>query len=524
MTKLLLQFRFKNLLSTLSDEEVDTLFKALRRARGKEFVLKLLCGQHDPSVTADMIQITSNIIQKRENQQQENTKWTLDTLPNSFIGEIASFLDQQSYGSLSGVNSAVYIGCNDPNRLLSVSVKATRSQEQTPAIKIPNLPQIKKLSIFMHEDGYSEFEYPNHDSLVCSAVETLHISTTIPAAPVPVLNRFIDQNPLVLPRLRTLSLRDLFLDSEDSVNRLFTKFHMIWHLVLDSQYIPYDLILPTNLFTESFPKLRSLSLTACNVLSEGLLRYRGADLVRLELNDFFAQNLLETIDFSNLRELGLGNASQTKCIVDGILKTATNLKQVRCWLDHPSISASHAVQQTLADNIRKLLTHSESLTHYHFEVTNDASALGTVCDAIEMGLHLIQDRKRDILSIGVETHDGRLTVSRAVLHISRLLNKLILCKVQEYMLFWQMHHEEIEDMCEHGVGDGICSECSTRAATQQKMKDEVKAIIERTNTAELIRAEGGVFIIRNKGSNMNSYRKWWNEGKMNESDDERVIY
>lgn len=90
MANLLETLKFKNVSSEMTDDEFDEFLRILHRRKGRELILRLLCQQQAPSVSVDMLQIASSIIQKRENQQQKPSRWTLDTLPSSFIGEIAS--------------------------------------------------------------------------------------------------------------------------------------------------------------------------------------------------------------------------------------------------------------------------------------------------------------------------------------------------------------------------------------------------------------------------------------------------
>ena len=124
MTKLLETLKFKNISSELTDDEFDVFLRTLHRRKGRELILQLLCQQQAPSVSMDMLQIASSIIQKRENQHQKTSRWTLDTLPIPFIGEIASNLKKKDYDALSCANRATYIGCNVPNRLLQVCISA----------------------------------------------------------------------------------------------------------------------------------------------------------------------------------------------------------------------------------------------------------------------------------------------------------------------------------------------------------------------------------------------------------------
>ena len=125
MTQLLQRLKAKTLVSMLSDDEFDAFLRSLTRATGTKLIIQILSHHRDPSFSDQMIQTANLLIQSRDSyQEQESEYLALDLLPKSFIGEIATFLDQKSYASLSRVNTQTYIGCNDPNRLLSVSLKS----------------------------------------------------------------------------------------------------------------------------------------------------------------------------------------------------------------------------------------------------------------------------------------------------------------------------------------------------------------------------------------------------------------
>ena len=75
------------------------------------------------------IQSISDIIQSRESQYEMQIHSNLDTLPKSAIGACASFLDYKSYGRLSCVNRAVYLGCNSPLMLSDLFVDYQSSSD-----------------------------------------------------------------------------------------------------------------------------------------------------------------------------------------------------------------------------------------------------------------------------------------------------------------------------------------------------------------------------------------------------------
>ena len=85
MSHLLQTFKFKELASHLADDEFDKFLSTLHREQGKELILELLCLHQDPSLTADMVQITITIIRERKNEQQQEDVLRLDTLSSCII-------------------------------------------------------------------------------------------------------------------------------------------------------------------------------------------------------------------------------------------------------------------------------------------------------------------------------------------------------------------------------------------------------------------------------------------------------
>ena len=69
------------------------------------------------------IETISTIIQSRDSQPEEQDCNKIDDLPTGIIGLCGSFLDQDSYGQLSNVNRAIYLGCNSPNTLRELEVE-----------------------------------------------------------------------------------------------------------------------------------------------------------------------------------------------------------------------------------------------------------------------------------------------------------------------------------------------------------------------------------------------------------------
>ena len=99
------------------------------------------------------IESISNIIQSRDSQSEMQIHSKLDTLPKSAIGACASFLDQKSYGRLSCVNRAVYLGCNSPNMTRDLSVHY-RSPTDLRSMNLSKFPFANWLRLDVKETSF----------------------------------------------------------------------------------------------------------------------------------------------------------------------------------------------------------------------------------------------------------------------------------------------------------------------------------------------------------------------------------
>ena len=484
MTLLLSSFKYKNLASELTDDEFDQFFISLRRTKGREFLLDLLCQQQDITLNTEMIQIASSIIQKRETQQQETVHWSLDTLPNAFIGEIASNLYQRDYASLSRVNRTIYIGCNDPNRLLSIAWNGG-------AIKFNKYPKIQKLSIDM---AYEDLRFPDSDRPICSHLTRLHLS------------QFCNQqewdsilHSSVQPaRLQHLLLSDASIPSMDILHRLLSKFNTVQHLDLEYISIARAVTLFPILFTESLPNLNSLTVLRSGSLALQFLQLRGANLLQLDLIDTPSFRVLMKVKFTKLQRLRITEQMPPE-FAKHIVATASNLNSVCFRIVRQSEPIN---KEAISRFISGLFTEKKTLTHFHVQVS-DSICLEAACQAIGYGLESTKKWNRKLMSVGLEISD-KLERSVMMVHISSILGRLRLCQIGEWSLFVRIEGSLPPKL------------------NKTSLVAEVKELVRDLGDVELVRSEGCVFIIRSKGSKINSYRMWWKEGYLGE--DDRVIY
>ena len=112
MSQLFSTIRLKHLVSQLNDEEFDSMCSKLRQIFGREYVMQMVCSPinvHEIEMESirKMSTAVLSIIHNRDPNHPncaEPTTISICTLPTALVGEIASFLDQQSYPKFARTN------------------------------------------------------------------------------------------------------------------------------------------------------------------------------------------------------------------------------------------------------------------------------------------------------------------------------------------------------------------------------------------------------------------------------------
>ena len=482
MSQPLQTVKFKALSAELTDKEFDEFLCSLRRAKGREFILRSLCQQQQhPSSTADLLQIVSNIIQQRESQQQAHNPWALDTLPKSFIGEIASNFNQKDYARFSRTNRAIYIGCNDPNRLLSLSFPRKFSLS---LIRFDRYPHLQKLEI-----SASALPFPNGNSHILGQLKFISFHDIEKESD---WLSIAQQTALESPKLRRLCFHWCTFPSTDIARQIFTKFNMVQHLYLRSTQLLRNISMPRALVAAAFPSLNSLMVHYSDMMAMAFLKYRGPNLFQLDLgtSPSLLFNELKEINFLRLRRLRIHVVVSSE-IVQHIVKSASNLENA-CYTASSTSRADE--NDEMSQFINTLLMREENFNDLFLSL-HRPEQLECASKAIQCALQNTRKWKRKLLRIGLQ-YFHLLEVNEAVVVISRILNRLSLCNIDEYALFAKLRSGEDK---------------------QREMIQDVQDLVDNLENVELVRSEGCVFIIRSKGSKINAFKMWWNEGGPYES-------
>lgn len=504
MSDLLQILKFKRLSLELTDDEFDDFLFTLCREKGRDLISRLLCQplrlsrwskSQAPSLAADMLLITSIIIQKREAQQQQSMSLALDTLPNTCIGEIASNLDQNHYATLSRVNRSMYIGCNDPNRLLSASAKCKQiSGELT--LKVAKHPQIQQLSIInvikQGNQRWGNKEFTNK-LRICRRLQSLALTSFVYDRS---WTATISQTDLQLPALTHLYLHCCSLPSPGIITHLFPKFNSVQHLSITHSSTAETVVtdtFPRHLISELFPNLNSLTVSQqSSDLIKFLLQNRGEELCQLDLSSQGIESL-RNIRFTKLQRLRIQHhfTSDLK-VAHHFVTTAPNLVSLSYSIGFLGSECDDLAKRNITSFITDILTKKRQLSDLYVKIW-ESEHLEFVCEAIDYGLHSTRKWKRKLMMVIGCT--------------CNILKQMVLCDIKEYALFLQFRNRKEPDDNEDSL--------------IKRMND----LMYGMGNVELIRTARNVFIIRDKGCKINCYKKWWMKMRYtSRGKEDRVIY
>merc|ERR1712003_97043 len=95
---------------------------------------------------------------------------TMESLPSSIIGEVASYQDQKSYAYFSRISRRVFVGSNSPNRLLELDLKAVPS---TASINLRRYTRITGCAFTL--GNYNPFGVDNHAFASCHSLRVMNV-------------------------------------------------------------------------------------------------------------------------------------------------------------------------------------------------------------------------------------------------------------------------------------------------------------------------------------------------------------
>lgn len=257
--------KLKTLTNQLEEEEFDSFLCKLWRQIGKETMMHLLCtrvlkefGDDIGDQLEEMHRITSNIIQSRGpgSRRKQEQQTTMNSLPSTIIGEIASYHDQYSYARFSRINRKIFVDSNSPNRLTSLIM-------QDVVGTIPNLSHFAGLTHC--EFGLKEFDlFIRNDARAFCNCRYLHSLSITGGGNTVILQSIINHPSICFARITKLWVNQFHRLKSIGANQfiaILSKFPSIESLALNHVHITNTL--PLNQLRECCPNLHELYVMHC---------------------------------------------------------------------------------------------------------------------------------------------------------------------------------------------------------------------------------------------------------------------
>ena len=404
-TRLVHAIRFRLLVSQLTKSEFKIFMSRLVDLEQSDWITSVMFNRfaHSPASNNDDDQIgveeintmVSAIIQSREPQSDSAPAVApnLDTMPRAIIGHIASFADETNYFLLQLVNRSLYIGCNAPNMLQSMTMDL--DNDVFSHTDLDKFQALKKLVMVLNPRLSHQLQLSssmrNLKVLVLNASDAADFE--LDAYP---LEHMSGVTTLVLAQFG--SRTSLF--NADTFWRLVAMFPNVQFLELCYVF------LNQHLDPQRLPALQGLSIVGGPTLNSQLINHFGGTLRSLSLRKFTNNRAdYSSVDFSNLEELKL-QCTENKLISD-IFKTAKNVKRcLMCpYVDRVRIPSLGA--QDMKTSVSMIFKSCQSMEC--FDIESSIQDLTLLLEGMEDGLFESSESQRRNLRIRVQI----LTTGRA---------------------------------------------------------------------------------------------------------------
>ena len=428
---------FRSLISQLNPVEITSFIKTVN----PEILIDALsCYFIHGSPNKEKIKhneicndVVSSIIESRDQLPSKQIVFKLDALPSGLIGACGSYLDQRSYARLSTTNRNIYLGCNTPSTLKTVTLHY-RSEAMHEMLDFPAISSAKTLVLDIRPNANKE--YPLLDDEMHFIASQIAKLTRLKSLNVRIVNsefmRIIASHETTNQRVNYLSAL-LWEDNDGASDRFISSITAFKHIqflrvCILGQRRPLDddsMIKPLVKMCSNLRGLNFLEDYARPFIEMSLLRAVGHHLHYLHLNIYEDDQVaaLKNINFQNLQELQSYHGGAP---ISAVLNTAINLEKIRLG-DEPEL-----IVETLTKCQR--LKYLE-LRHIH--------EIETVLGALERGLFQTKNVHRDTLKIRISTPrlGQQSPISRpkeCVIKLDRIVNSLSVNKVDQWMIILEL--------------------------------------------------------------------------------------
>ena len=421
--------KVRSLLDSFNDIEFNELIARFVKQCGREALLTPFFAQHMKQNKSyhnpNSQHIINIIVRKRKSNFHLFTKVSIHTLPKAIIGEVASYLSQKDYVSLTKTNRSIYIGCNEPNTLRHLDLKSVNNYS---CIDLQKYPQLTHLEI--------DLTKPNQLSLPSDKTILHHLNRLTLYANDQRdvdINALISQLAINLSNINHLKLTRFATDDQNDTNNWFSKATVLQLLekFANTEYLNMDNVWPLIYSEDSLnlPMAQNLKAIRAIRYNLNLVNYLietcGPSLQSLHLGDYNTIELPSHISFPKLTEFFL------------LAPTSDNLNILSKKAELIDISASITNESQMRETLQKIITtYSELEVLFIHDVRYDY--FDCICDGIEKGLSLSHEKKgnlRMLMQFGDELHPiSPPESSDSLIKIARILNQLQLTKLDNFML------------------------------------------------------------------------------------------
>ena len=396
MTTLTRFIQFRAFVDSMNETEALRLIASIMKQCGKDAILKPFCNQllQDIHRNTDQLNValnaSNNIIISKEKSEQISSKVTIESLSSTLIGEIASYLEQNSHISLSQANRIIYIGCNNTNTLRKLDLESIKNYS---CIKLAQYPRLKCLRVKLSK--FKEFKFPNNVKILQNLTKLEFDGDEFVGD---VGERDIDpllhQKSIDFTKISYLQLRDVGAPENkyplDKFKILMSLFPNITMLSLRDTHLDITSGDEINV-KQLFPKLTGFDnwSHSNDILTNQIIREFGPELQSFHVK--YDNNIVipSNVKFSKLEELYLCTPTSID-VMNDLLDRTTSLKRLKLQNNEHII----ANPQDWNKLMRSIFMTQNSLNYFMIVERSAFHFFDAIGDGLEYGLYGISDKNR----------------------------------------------------------------------------------------------------------------------------------
>ena len=435
------------------------------------------------NVSYQYIKSISSIIQSRDSQNdhEEKSLVTFDSLPRRLVGVCGSFLEQGSFRSLSKVNRAVYLGCNTPIVLTELHKHYLTATDHS-SFNFSVFPFVKKLILKVdihYDESVLSVERMNviaGQIAKMSQLQSLQLFE-VDAELIGIIANHKEANRrtkcLYVEQQQTgHAALDRFISS-------ITSFEHLQFLKVSLAENQNSADLDMKSIIEMCSNLKGLDFYDSHLgIEMPILQAIGHQLRYLVFYDIYldASHALKDVNFAHLRQLKQG----ASCLDDSfrfILKTAINLEKVKV----PGES----------ELIKEILTQCKRLKYLEVRCDNDIY-MGDVLDVMQQFFDENRDVFKETLKFRVHSSLHPACTQQQAKNISKCqgtINSMAASKVDQWMIILALY--------------------SMRGINVQTFYEELRRKLNWNNDIARTAQVGELFVITNPDCTINGIGESW---------------